>query len=391
MSSLSTVLEEAILANPADQAAYMAYSDLLTEQGDPQGEFIQVQLRLEDESLSPAERKELQQREEALLEAHQEEWVGDWAQLAPNTGPEGRGQIDFPGPKPFRFIRGILAEATFDVLTDECARAFVAAPQTRMVMRLLVGGDAYADDGETLRTLLGWPHVENLRVFQFGWTSDEEYGDFCHFQCHLDGRDVLDLVKRMPQLEELYVFASDTPADRIAGLKTLDHLRVLQIYHTHLHSLSRLAENPTLSRLTHLLLHPKAAGAWSDDLPYLKAAELPALLRARHLKSLTHLRLRLTDIGDKGCQEIVSSGVLRRLKMLDLRHGCVSDQGARLLAGCPDLRNLELLDLSRNELTEAGIRALSVTGVSVRTEYQHGPTQDEDLQDREYLREGDYE
>jgi uncharacterized protein (TIGR02996 family) len=389
MSSLSTVLEEAILANPADRAAYMAYSDLLTEQGDPRGEFISVQLRLEDESLSPAERKELQQREEALLETHQEEWVGDWAQIVSATGPEGRGQIDFPGPKPFRFIRGILAEATIDELTDKCARAFVTAPQTRMVMRLLVGGDAFGDDATLV--LRDWPHLANLRVFQFGWTSDEEYGDFCHFQCHLDGSVILDLVKRMPCLEELYVFASDTPADTIAGLKTLEHLRVLQIYHTHHHSLRRLAENPALSRLEHLLLHPKAAGSWSDDLPYLKAAELPALLRSRHLKSLTHLRLRLTDIGDNGCQEIVSSGILKRLKMLDLRHGCISDQGARLLAGCPDLRNLGLLDLSRNELTEAGIAALTATGVSLRTEFQHGPTQDEDLLDREYLREGDYE
>jgi uncharacterized protein (TIGR02996 family) len=389
MSDLSTVLEEAILANPDDRAAYMAYADLLTEQGDPRGEFIQVQLRLEDESLRPAEREELRQREKDLLQAHQEEWVGEWARLAPETGPEGRGQIDFPGPKPFRFIRGILAEATIDELTEECARAFVTAPQTRMVRRLLVGGDTFDDDA--LEVLQAWPHLANLRVFQFGWTSNEDYGDFCHFQCHLHGECVLDFVKQMPRLEELYVFASRTPADRIARLKTLDHLRVLQIYHTHLYSLSGLAENTALPRLTHLLLHPKAAGAWSDELPYLQAAELPALLRSPHLKSLTHLRLRLTDIGDEGCRQIVSSGVLKRLKMLDLRHGCVSDEGARILAGCPDLRTLELLDLSRNELTEAGIAALTATGVSVRTEYQHGPTRDEDLWDREYLREGDYE
>src|SRR5262249_3823416 len=146
----------------------MAYADLLTEQGDPRGEFISVQLQLEDPSLGADQRQGLRRRESALLAAHQAEWVGGWAALAPSTGPEGRGQVDFPGPKPFRFIRGILAEVTIDELTPECARAFVAAPQTRLVTRLFVGGDTFEDEGqEAQRELLRWPGLANLRVLQF--------------------------------------------------------------------------------------------------------------------------------------------------------------------------------------------------------------------------------
>ena len=55
MSSLRAALEDAIAANPDDRAAHSAYADLLTEEGDPRGEFIAVQLALEDESLPPAE------------------------------------------------------------------------------------------------------------------------------------------------------------------------------------------------------------------------------------------------------------------------------------------------------------------------------------------------
>src|SRR4051812_45719564 len=63
-------LEAAVRANPDDRAAHAALADYLIEQGDPRGEFIQVQLALEDESLSAARRKELKAHEKALLKRH---------------------------------------------------------------------------------------------------------------------------------------------------------------------------------------------------------------------------------------------------------------------------------------------------------------------------------
>ena len=62
-------LEAAVRANPDDRAAHAALADYLLERGDPRGEFIQIQLALEDESLPAARRKELKAREKALLEA----------------------------------------------------------------------------------------------------------------------------------------------------------------------------------------------------------------------------------------------------------------------------------------------------------------------------------
>ena len=77
--SSGKVLENAIFANPDDLGAHAAYADWLIEQGDPRGEFIQVQLVLEDEKKSAKERKELEKREKELLKKHEREWLGELA------------------------------------------------------------------------------------------------------------------------------------------------------------------------------------------------------------------------------------------------------------------------------------------------------------------------
>ena len=65
-------LEAALLDNPDDLVTRMAYADHLHEQGDPRGEFIQVQLALEEPGRSADERRTLRAREKALLKAHDE-------------------------------------------------------------------------------------------------------------------------------------------------------------------------------------------------------------------------------------------------------------------------------------------------------------------------------
>src|SRR5262245_42212312 len=75
----AAAFERAIAENPDDGTGWRAYADWLVEHGDPRGEFMQVQIALEDESLPKDERKKLQKREAALLKAHEREWLGDLA------------------------------------------------------------------------------------------------------------------------------------------------------------------------------------------------------------------------------------------------------------------------------------------------------------------------
>jgi uncharacterized protein (TIGR02996 family) len=396
--SLAQALEAAIIDQPEEPANYAAYADYLQEQGDPHGEFVQVQLALEDPSLKAAQRKKLQKREQELLKAHQEEWVGDWVKLT-QEGTDDRNE-KFTTPKA-GFLRGILAQVTIEELTVACARAFVAAPQTRLVRELRIGEWAYEEAGsyETERgipadaddpsqyILLRWPHLANLRVFQLGWTAEEEYTDqFCPHNCHTDGENAYHFVRQMPRLEELYLFAHRVDGNKLVTLP-LPNLRVFLLYHSYKYGLAKLAENASLRKLTHLLCHPHALEY--DAKPYIRLADLRAIVNSPHLANLKHLRLRLADFGDKGCQEIVKSGILTRLETLDLRHGCVGDAGARTLAACPDLKRLRHLDLSRNELTDQGIAALKAVGIPVATGHQHPPGSDPE--DEGYLFEGDIE
>jgi uncharacterized protein (TIGR02996 family) len=397
---LRTALEEALAADPDDRAAHAAYADLLTEQDDPRGELIAVQLALEDEMRPARERARLRAREAKLLRAHEREWLGE---LAPHL----LDQEDIPAHLHdswgyrFRWRRGWLDTVESGDLRLPFSRALARAPLARLLRVLIVRGqdldwpedDEAADlggdyDYAPLLPLRGAPCVRNLRVFQLGEKPDDE-GDWWRYRyrSEISGEAAFELVRGMPNLEELYLYADPVNTARLFALPTLTRLRVLHVYHLTEYRLTALAKNPAVAGLTHLLCHPHALRP--REKPYLRLSHLRAVLRSPHLTGLTHLGLRMCDAGDKGCTEVVASGALKRLKVLDLRHGCVTDRGARILAACPDLRRLELLDLGNNCLTEEGDEALLATGVKVRLERQWD-AEDED-EEGDYLFHGDIE
>ncbi|MGE3804078.1 MAG: WGR domain-containing protein [Gemmataceae bacterium] len=427
------VLENAILANPDDLGARAAYADWLLEQGNPRGEFIQVQLALEDEAMSPARRKELQKRERALLKKHEEEWLGKLGPLLTANPmvdhPEDYRAGEVPNYR-YRFARGFLDTLHITQLTLRLARALRDGPQVRFLQRLEIddytNGDEVdeADDGDDrivesdgqerpyyrpLAPLLQVPRWDSLQYLRLGSEIDmdlclkSEYG----VQHHAYLRYCSPLYERMPRLEELHLLGKSVDVDRLFASKKLPNLRVLRIYHLgtdrasriregrdYEYPLTTLARNPAFQNLTQLLFHPHHEEYYHDPEGgdrlgcFLPLAQVQAILRSKHLKKLTHLQLRLSNMGDAGCQEIVASGILKQLKVLDLRHGCISDAGADILAACPDLKHLDHLDLCRNGLTAKGIRKLKATGVSLAATHQQTP---DELAEEQYLRDGDSE
>jgi uncharacterized protein (TIGR02996 family) len=416
-ASLRDALERAILDDPSDLAAHAAYADWLSEQSSPadaaRAELIRIQLALEGEPLAVAERQTWLARARALIEQHQRDWAGPWVGLARyDRAPEDTGQLDFPEPRPVRYVRGLPAEAVVGEASLGWAAAFATCPHSWLVRKLSVGGFSWQEPEEgpetpippelaflrqvgggnaVVEALKRWAGLANLRTFQLGWTADEGYEGPCRFRCTVSGRKAHELVARMPRLEEVYLFAKDVNGGALFALP-MPCLRVLQVYHARHYPLERLAENAALANLTHLLLHPHGF----EGEVSLTLGGLRALARSPHLKRLTHLRLRLTVFGDEGVKEIIGSGLLARLKTLDLRHGRVSDAGAKLLAARPEVKGLELLDLSRNELTREGIEGLLAVGAPLRCEHQHGSTaaagaDPDNYQGMEFLFEGDYE
>jgi uncharacterized protein (TIGR02996 family) len=396
--SLREALEAALVENPDDLAAHSAYADYLQEQGDPRGEFIQVQLELEDESKTAAQRKKLKQREAALLKAHEAEWLGDLAPhlLMPAPKKASYGDVKYS----YQFCRGWLdtLEATF--YEFDFGRALARAPQTRLLRCLYLNEDGYQEAGTydvgddpipenashpALYALLRSPYLGNVRAFRCG---DAVGDDERYFNCHMSGGPALALVKMMPRLEVLHLLTQDLDVTQLFGLRTLTNLRELLVYHMDRYPLHLLAKNRGFANLTHLLCHPHAM---VEDEPSIRLPQLRAVCRSTVLTKLTHLRLRMSDFGDKGCEEIVSSGILKRLKVLDLRNGNITDAGAATLAACPDVKNLELLDLDRNCLTDAGVAALKGAGVGKVVAREQWRSSGDEWHDREYLFEGDGE
>jgi len=418
-------LESALVADPDDRANHMAYSDWLSEQADEmdraRGEFISVQLALEDESLPEEERQRLTLRETQLLESHQRQWLGDLAPFLLDGHPlDSWAALELPAGTPVatcQFRRGWLDRLSINHLSREFARALKNASEARL-LRHLVMEYIYDDEGDSpaipednipegerwsgLHPLCGARNLTNVRHFRLGPDQGDEYQNF---RCYIMSRVTPDIVELMPRLEELYLWCNGFDINRILTMPTLSNLRVLLIYHAiQVHRLQHL-DKPTFRNLTHLLIHPHhlAWSAYDDDdrdtgydnaQGYLPLSVVKPLLYSEHLQRLTHLRLRCSSLGDEGCREIVASGIPKRLKMLDLRHGCITDDGANILAECPDIKNLEWLDLDRNGLSRAGVERMKSLGIPLRIDNQqtqaelHPP---EEYMSPRYLYEGEFE
>jgi uncharacterized protein (TIGR02996 family) len=374
MSSLRDALEAALVEDPDDLATHRAYADYLQEQGDPRGEFIQVQLALEDPERTPEERWELERRERALMAKLSCGGLGDFVEAVSQLLEEGSKALEI------RFSRGWLdrfaLRYTGHLLARELACLLAQSPASHLLRELVFG----CDEG-SVKQLIRSPFLSNLQVFHLG-TPESDFGEAS--QWAIQSIAVPELVVKLPRIEELHLNAWGYNPASLFVLPNLTRLRVLKIYSLEKrYPLELIAGNPSLGNLIYLLLQPV-----TSPVPLIDLAGVRTVIQSPHLRSLTHLQLRRSDLGDVGCTEIVTSGILKRLKVLDLRHGEITDAGARILADCPDLKHLECLDIGRNGLTQTGIDALRrILGDKLRADDQFTA---EELAQRHYLDGADF-
>jgi uncharacterized protein (TIGR02996 family) len=413
--------ERAILANPEERATYSAYADWLQEHDDPRGEFIAVQLALEDESQSKDEREVLKAREAELLKAHEREWLGELAPFVydENTKREikyGGHVEEYSTGIEVLWERGILSGVTVERLNTALAHTLIDSPAARLVRELHVYGtmNGYYGGGaeqphrvktpkgvhehSELFELIGSAFLANLRFFRLGdEEADPSEHSWCDCHTYADGLE--HVVAAMVRIKELHLLCKGYDNSALFRLPNLTNLRVLRAYHQgeqrgenprYEYPLDVLAANAAFANLTHLQFHPHFAeeGYEGTEQSYIPLGQVRALLASPHLKKLTHLQLRLSDMGDDGIREIIDSGILKQLKWLDLRHGCITDDGAKLLAACPDAKRLERIDLSYNGVTATGLAAMRNAKINA---VANNPLTQTELNDREYLRQGDFE
>jgi uncharacterized protein (TIGR02996 family) len=407
-SPLQRSLEEALVENPDDLAAHSAYADYLMEQGDPRGEFTQVQLAQEGPGRPTTERARLRQRESELLERHAREWLGDLGRFLAGdwSGPDkpyhyqfSRGWVDLVRvlPEPGAILVSLARSPEvrllrrLEIVYDMRYHPFDFTQFTKGPEKALKGGEQAREiwEAPTMTLFFKSVYLSNLRALKLGFSdSGQQVGHSTQVDPfgNCQAQQVIDLLARCPRLEELYLNTNFRGIDRLFALPALGNIRVLQYYYgtgyvgnnPAPYPLAALANNVSLRRLTTLRLHPGRDTTIGLD-------EMDAILRSPHLPSLTHLQVHMTTFGDEGCRRLVDSGILRRLKVLDIGYGNMTDEGARLLVGCPDLKHLEVLDVSRNALTARGIAALRATGIQVVADAQHAPDEED------YLYEVDFE
>lgn len=372
-------MQQALIENPDDLAAHMAFADWLSEQPEPhlqdRAELCRLQLRLEDESLAGTERKKLQKRERELIALLERRLLG-W-RLVDVLIDGGGGLHDYANGKPGEgrtYRRGWLSEVKVPLVNDAIARALNDSPQVALLRGLDIEDGDYSE--EPLSILAENNTLQNLRVLHI---ADVAHSD------HLDT-----FISRLPRLEEFRIEALDQNIGNLFGLTTLGNLRVLEVEDAREYDVQKLAKNRHLTNLTHLSLRPGWAD--SDEGPYIAAAGFRAIVKSKHLKNLTHLTICRTNAGDEGIAELVKSGKLSRLVELNLTSGCITNRGALELAAAEGYAHLEKLTLIENRLTNVGIRALKRKGLTLDTDEQQTPDADGEYDDGYLYQDiGDYD
>jgi uncharacterized protein (TIGR02996 family) len=284
MTPLQQALEAALVENPDDVAAHMAYGDYLAEQDDPRGEFVQAQIALEGERVPPSERKRLAARAAELLEAHRDEWLGA---LAPHFPP---------GERPLNavtFRRGWIDAVRVHTLTVELAQALAGAAELRLLRRLtIVSGMNAVED---LGPLSGAKHFGNVTSLSLGDVEGDVGFRTFPYLCSLNG-----LIRPMPHLAELHLNVVE--GDLALAHLDLPPLRVL--------------------RLERARLDDLGVGSLATLLP-------PGL------KVLQIWNARFTDVG---AQALARAPALKNLDLLDVSFNWLTEAGvAALREACPNV------------------------------------------------------
>jgi uncharacterized protein (TIGR02996 family) len=336
----------AIRDRPDDDLPRLVYADYLDERGDLRGEFIRVQIERATLLGDDPRRFDLVAREQELLRAHEEEWLGPLAEIVSNHEFR-RG-----------FISGVL------VMTE----AFVAHAETLF---------AWSPIHEVkLRGAAGW--VKELAALpELQWLTAI---DLCFD--HLEPADAGLLVhsRYLTRLTDLNLngnLIGDEGGLALAAAPALSRLTSLHLDSCNLtaRSARALAESRQLAGLRELQVSDNSLGDAGvralATAPFLKrftALELTsvgmgdagatALADCASLANVTWLRLGYNFIGDAGAAALASSRHLRRLYELDLNGNAIRDAGAGAILAAPHFRELKRLGLSINPLSADARRRL---------------------------------
>ncbi|MEM8671162.1 MAG: TIGR02996 domain-containing protein [Planctomycetota bacterium] len=289
---------KAILESPDDQTGYAIYADWLSEQQDPRGEFIRIQLALEDPSLPLYKRPKLERSADLIRQDNVRAWLGN---LAPWLMDRGAAAC------PYQFRRGQLAVLICVALRCRFAHELKASPHCRFLEELSIGeteilGETIQIDDQRyeagqdygLRPLLGGD-FGNVREFRFG-TLPEPLDSV--MPSNTSG--LIELIASMPRLERLWLWTN-------VDLRILLELPLKQLRELHV-----LLDVPQIERLSKSGRLPQLSVLGS--LNPITNGTIAALIRAHGFDQLTQFICHeLSSASESSVARMQETGVLLEL------------------------------------------------------------------------------
>jgi uncharacterized protein (TIGR02996 family) len=333
----------AIVAAPDDDAPRMIYADWLSEQGDPRGEFIALQLAAAKLPWKDwAKRDELEDAAGKLQAKHRKTW---------------KAELDEPV-----YRRGFVerVKVTAEALLDDTDGLFEAAPLLRGIelaedvddatlakigagKQLLRFSELVLTTSASTRALVsfvGAPGVANLRSLSFVDTLEVQ-------------ESVATAMSKSPHLKKLGELRFESTLVGSVGLrtllnaKTLPALRTLRLWNSNVQDAGATAMAATSRKLDRLEL------GICDFTP----KSVKAILNSNLIGGLTYLEFDHRFV-KSGAQAIAASTKLKKLRALDLGYGHLGNDGAHIVAKAKSLPEVEWLRVGDYGLEEDGRAAL---------------------------------
>lgn len=340
------IFEKTLFENPDDLATYSAYADWLMEQNNPRGEFMQVQLRLE-QATDEAERKNLWKRSRELQARYEDQWLGGLSRLL-----LGRGSEEFN----YAFHRGWLNSLSIRTLRVTIAET-LARSSAVMLLRELKIREIHREPPERRRgrnlpehqSYLGlYPlarshllrNLTSLHIGEIARNVETSVLPLRHAET--DPEPLLKLIDNNPGLERLVLFVPTLPWSLFDVNRKLSALRELVLCGG-MNYWFNPKQFERLEKLTLIFTRTveNAPERWSLD-------QFSSFILSAASPNLRSLTLRGFFGGDAFCGALVSSGRLAEIESLTINGSGISGEGAKVLLHCPDFARVKELDLSRN-------------------------------------------
>jgi len=359
---------KSILAAPDEKDGYLVYSDWLIENGDPRGELIQVQLKLENTRRSKEERELLKAKEAELLAKHSEEFLDEGlAKFLLRDAEENKHHDDRYS---HTFSRGFLGSIYLSNPEDEFIEA-LGKTDPRLIRSMTIGNLGYETGAEKLFKNLSTSDFENCNSLSVG-----EY-----YPQAFDG--IAGLIQKMPRLKELRVFSDSSYG---AFEQNLPNIRTITMEAGYEYPIEKLAANKSLTQLKSLTILPHAD---DGDGPFIRLESFKAFCKATHFSNLESLKFHCTEFGNEGVSALVAAPFWPQLKKIDLSNGTIQELGALHLAQ-QDLKHLQNLTLDGNYISDSAGNTLSEKCVQDNClfKWAHQFGEEIDAENREHLWEG---